>query len=910
VSPGARAGTASRARLLSALVAVGALTALIAIGPISPIGPISQASAAPPTGVDQITGNGQTASAVTVSWSQGILGADNTTVVKPRDPSSPLAFMYDDFKNLKVTVGQTQDLVHQAVKVTWSGGTRTAGQFQGDFLQMMQCYGDAATGPDPQGCQYGSAGLLPSGVVNANIGARTGNICAPGSTPSATSPPGTADGSAANNGCDTVEPADPADLQPGGSPFSYSVPFVPVGTTDKIYGQVTQYYDQFNTNEVQEANTGADGTGQQFFQTLTSTEAPGLGCGDLESNGRPRDCWLVIVPRGEYMANGFKINPQETSSINFLNDSPLGASNWAQRIQVHLGFARTPTNCQIGSAQERQTIGTELVSRAVFSWQLALNAAANCKTIYGYEAVPEATDTAQLSSDRGVGLAFITIPIGSEAARLNGGAGHGTGPPVIYAPVAASAITLGFDINLSTGYIATPVKLTPRLLAKALTQSYKFDLADFDNSHSGPAWAKNNPTSILKDPEFNKLNPNVPTSTASGNPVAPLLTEDHSAINQQIWAWIQSDRAARSWLGGKPDENGMVVNPNYQALKLATPPAIDSYPRADPTCFDYGTSTGSPPKHEVKCALDLLPYVNNLDDGAVHVRAANNTEGATWDNLKLAPDGSAGWWGNGGVEPAGRVFMWAPTDSASLANYGLVPADLCDATGRHCVSADTSSVSTALATAKPDATGLLHVNPASPGNGGYPLVDVTYAAVRKDQAAAARNDYAALIDYAAGPGQTAGVDPGQLPHGYLPLPAALRNQAKAAAETLRAGTRPTSPATAGGTGSSGTQQAPPGSVQPAGKPPSGSPSSGGANPGGSSTPSGSPAPASARPSAANRPSPDVSGPAAAELAARATPRTPPGAVRWALLAVVLAGLAGVSHRPISKLISRLREMRR
>jgi hypothetical protein len=116
VSPGARAGTASRARLLSALVAVGALTALIAIGPISPIGPISQASAAPPTGVDQITGNGQTASAVTVSWSQGILGADNTTVVKPRDPSSPLAFMYDDFKNLKVTVGQTQDLVHQAVK--------------------------------------------------------------------------------------------------------------------------------------------------------------------------------------------------------------------------------------------------------------------------------------------------------------------------------------------------------------------------------------------------------------------------------------------------------------------------------------------------------------------------------------------------------------------------------------------------------------------------------------------------------------------------------------------------------------------------------------------------------------------------------------------------------------------------
>src|SRR5262249_6901417 len=154
------------------------------------------------------------------------------------------------------------------------------------------------------------------------------NLCVPGSAPSSTNPPGTADGSAPNNGCDTAEPADPTHLQPGGSTNSYSVPFVPVGTTSKVYGAATDYYDQFNSNEIQEANTGADGTGQQFFQTLTATEAPGLGCGQVGSGGSARGCWLVIVPRGEYMANGNKINPQEASSINFLNDSPLGASNW------------------------------------------------------------------------------------------------------------------------------------------------------------------------------------------------------------------------------------------------------------------------------------------------------------------------------------------------------------------------------------------------------------------------------------------------------------------------------------------------------------------------------------------------------------------------------------------------------
>ena len=44
------------------------------------------------------------------------------------------------------------------------------------------------------------------------------------------------------------------------------------------------------------AATNADGTGQQQFETLTANQAPGLGCGEAESNGQARNCWLVIVP--------------------------------------------------------------------------------------------------------------------------------------------------------------------------------------------------------------------------------------------------------------------------------------------------------------------------------------------------------------------------------------------------------------------------------------------------------------------------------------------------------------------------------------------------------------------------------------------------------------------------------------
>src|SRR5689334_25434296 len=115
------------------------------------------------------------------------------------------------------------------------------------------------------------------------------------------------------------------------------------------------------------------------------------------------------------------------------------------------------------------------------------------------------------------------------------------------------------------------------------------------------------------------------------------------------------------------------------------------------------------------------------------------------------------------------------TSSADVANLGLERADLCKADGTGCVSASTQSVATALAHAKPDSSGLLHVDPAAPGDGGYPLVAVTYAAVRLNDTPEALRDYATFILYATSAGQTPGVGPGQLPRGYLPLPKSLRD---------------------------------------------------------------------------------------------------------------------------------------
>jgi hypothetical protein len=881
----------SRIRWSGALAASAALIALVAMGPPG----TARAATGTGTGYNQITGAGSTNSALTAAWTQGLLDNTNKPIAAANtdrssaSPTSPLSFMYADFKNLQVTVSQTQDITHQGVTVTWKGAEPTidnGGGVGANFLQIMECYGDASTGPSPQACEYGAAGLLGPKAANTTIGTREGDLCTAGAVPSTTSPPGSLNGDLPVEGCDPAEPvqgANPPDLAPGDSQ-DYSIPFVPVNDpSSPAYGNIatSQYFDEFTTNEVQAAVTGADGTGQLQFETLTGTEAPGLGCGELESNGQTRNCWLVIVPRGQYEPNGYKINPTGAGANGLLWSSPLSASNWAMRIQIHLGYAPIGTFCPIGT-QEIQTVGTQIVARAVQSWQLALNKAAKCNTVYGYSAVPESTSTQQLALPGSpAGLAFTTIPIGSEAARSGGSGGTVSLPPILYAPVAVSAVGFGFNINEATGYISTPVKLTPELLAKGLTQVYRTDLPDYYPTgfgFPGPAWSVSNPVNISEDPQFQKLNPEVPP-TAPDSSLAPLLTEDHSAPNQQIWQWIQADPAASAWLnqGTNDATNSVTANPDYTALKLGTAPAIDSFPRAYTGVLDLGQSDTQPPKEETRSSLDLLPYVGSYDQAASSTLTADNPTTGTWDDTAIAPDGTVGWWDKNGAEPIGHILIWGISDTADLAAYGLVDAQLCADSGTSCIGPSTASLTTALSSAKPDSAGLLEVDPANPGSGGYPLVQVTYAAVDTTRPAGDLTDYADLIAYAAGAGQTPGVAPGDLPPGYLPLTASLKAQALTVVAKLRADAKGSTSPSASPTGAA---TAPASGI--------GSPVAS-AGTGQSATPSPS---GQLFPAVSSSPTVGLSiTPPSAQLAAITTKPQPAGAIRWALLVIVMAGAA-------------------
>ncbi|HLK02120.1 MAG TPA: hypothetical protein VKU39_19735, partial [Streptosporangiaceae bacterium] len=414
---------------------------------------------------------------------------------------------------------------------------------------------------------------------------------------------------------------------------------------------------------------------------------------------------------------------------------------------------------------------------------------------------------------------------------------------------------------------------------------------------------------------------------------SPLLVEDHSAVNQQAWQWVQASSAATTWLGGTPDaaDHNMTVDPDYQALNLGKSPATDWFPRAYKACLDAGVAPGSsPPKKETMCTLDLLPYTNSFDSGAATVLGANHPGTSTaWATAGVAPDGTNGWWLPFGVESIGNILMWTFADTPDIAAYGLVPAQLCGDSGSNCVGPTSDSVTTALSNAKADSSGLLHVDPANPGAGGYPLVDVIYAAVPTNQSPDALNDYAKLISYAAGAGQTIGADVGDLPPGYLPLTPALQSQAQAVVTQLQglataspspsssssasptpaattsspagqlggngstttpASTTGTGTATTGGTGTTG------GGTTAAGGGTSGS----GGGTGGATHPAvPAPSPGASLPAAGTHPAPTArsataaGGPVislpAAQPAAGTTGSTPVGIVRWVLIALIIAG---------------------
>jgi hypothetical protein len=704
--------------------------------------------------------------------SDGVTSSSQTVVAQQFDPyvsSSPMP-------DLKVTVSQTKDLTSQAVLVSWTGGkasTRPNADDGGtNFLQIAQCWGDDpndSSRPDRTTCQYGLSGI-PGSTRDNFINTKTVDSHDSDYT------------AGTSYGPDTSYVA---------VPFKASTGEVvnPISTDDKgnktinfdIDPNNNQFFTNYTNNQVKWAGSDESGVGYSKFEIQTVMQSPALGCGTPVVNGNVatgQSCWLVVIPRG-VADNG----QNSTSKSGLLWDT------WKHALAVKLNFRPVGVRCSIGAA-EKQISGSELIARAVSSWQPKLCGVPG-GSAYVLSTGNEADSLTTAASDPNSPLALTSEPLAAAQGQ----------DPLLYAPVAMSGVVVSFAIDRSVttrGKVPqayrdnnfspfSTLRITPRLLAKLLTASYVDSLPPADKSHINFIDASHpgkNARNLTKDPDFLSVNDvewkyqNI-IAIGLSDAITPLGRSD---MADKVWSYIMSDADARDFMNGEPDPWGMVVNPWY-SVDAATNPsgaALDlsarSFAKADP--IEVPDTTSQPFGSGAINLVTWRPYVSDFDTAAYKVLRG--------DPMALGP------WNAGALPPAyskttgafqGNQRVIALSTASSAAKYACVNASLMNPAGVF-VAPTLLSMSAAQAAMTPSTNNKQVLNfdfasdAAKAAEAAYPLTMPVYAAVNPTLLNAdLRAPYAAFIKYAATLGQQSGTDVGQLPPGYAPLATGLVQQA-------------------------------------------------------------------------------------------------------------------------------------
>ncbi|MGI9197878.1 MAG: hypothetical protein ACR2KE_10500, partial [Candidatus Nanopelagicales bacterium] len=397
------------------------------------------------------------------------VGADGTVHVRDTD-SAVTKSGEGQFTDLTVTVSQTTGLVNQVIRVSWTGGAPTKPEFGNlgtDYLQIMECWGGTKDdGPPREKCQYGGQRAWNGGQnTNSRQLTTTG----------------------------VTDPAEEANPEWEVDGLAY-VPFES-WTGKTTTGPKSEFFDRYTSNEVNHARTRPDGTGEEYFEVQTGVESPGLGCGQVKDGETPL-CWLVVVPRGSTEVDG---SVRGTTTGDPLDTSPLSASNWKNRIVFPLDFQPIGTACPIGR-DEIPLLGTDRIAEAISRWQPALCAGGDGN--FSYVVLSDEAARQKSQSDA-PDLTFVERGLLPDAVSPQ----H----PVVYAPIALSGVTISFNLESQSSSLApddvrrrdgerlTGVKLNQRLVAKLLTQTYRYDAAP------DPKRVAGNPWDLSSDPEFLEL---------------------------------------------------------------------------------------------------------------------------------------------------------------------------------------------------------------------------------------------------------------------------------------------------------------------------------------------------------------------------------------------------------------------
>lgn len=505
------------------------------------------------------------------------------------------------------------------------------------------------------------------------------------------------------------------------------------------------------------STTAANGTGQADIEVYTGIQNQFLGCDARHG------CSIVVVPsQGGNSLNGGKpacadhsADSQGTDLGQYaftpLNGTPNGLCSWRQRIVIPLRFAPTPNGCPFRAA-DFTAGGSPMLARAMSQWQTGICTGGSPISVQYNSSINE--NEARNDLESGLNdVAFTTQP-------LTGTGRH----PFTYAPVAVSAVAVAYWAdNAVTGLPFTNVRLDPRLVAKLLTTSYQFTGDGCPKPRNYPFGCDNavdgNPVNLYADPEFRQLNPGVWRNAADPDGFqVPTVVSGDSDMTWTTTSWIAADKNASAFLSGSFDPWGMHVNTGYLGLKYPT----DAFTTQDPY-FPLAQR-----------------YSPTYPLSSVAQYQAQNTEPGTSDQKD-----PLGNYEDLPVLAPGQRDLYAIVDEADAADFLFPAAALRNHEGRY-VRPTFASMTAAVKSMKAGPGGVLAADPRSKDPNAYPLTMVVDAVVPTGGVSAAKAaKIAQFLDFAAGAGQRQGTSPGQLPPGYLPLPASLRAQTlKAATEVL------------------------------------------------------------------------------------------------------------------------------
>jgi hypothetical protein len=357
---------------------------------------------------------------------------------------------------------------------------------------------------------------------------------------------------------------------------------------------------------------------------------------------------------------------------------------------------------------------------------------------------------------------------------------------VVNAPVAVTGFTISFAIDGTNGDPVTTLELTPLLLAKLLTNSYPVFQKD-----QGDPGLTGNPLNITDDPEFEALNPGIPKLGVGSFTAAELTSlSESSDVIEALTSYINDDPTARAWLNGTNSGEpavcnsagiyqagansvcpAMVVNPAYKGIALP----VTQWP-----LLSTWESTAYAANPQVQFCLQTSPEpfdnllaapLGNLEDisESMQFHHANSTTTCKPDAPGV-PNSLSG----SGTQSVGNYFMLGLTPLADDERYDLQTASLQTTPGTF-VPPNNATLEAATNQLQPDSSSGTWPIPynqfeTNDGSLAYPGTLVVYAAIpTSGLPATAATDYADLLTFAAGPGQTPGEGVGQLPPGYLPL---------------------------------------------------------------------------------------------------------------------------------------------